>query len=502
MGVDRRHLRDLQLTSRPDTREAKLTEKGSGRAARRLAACALCVVSIVLAERRAAAEKVLANIDNWQVFTDGRAGGFASWSYGDGYPQNVTELDASGNPIPISQPLDGGFHSVSDQNQVAPGLNDQGKINMVRLRSGFISNVFGFGARGAITPNTRLWIYMQFWAFVENDGRQKNLPNLPDARQGYARLEGPWGSLTAGRMRALFSRGATDIDVLYAHRWGVGFPGNIDNKGPTLGQLGFGVLGNGFSSGIIYGTPALGGLQLDIGIFDAVQLQGMGNWTRTKYPLAQAELTFQRTFGAEGWGKVVIFGNGAYQKVYKDGACTPFVDMETNDVVPCDTTVAGVGYGGRLELGPVHLGIAGHYGQGLGLNYALEVSEAAQDKQGNLRTIAGWYAQSQIVIRKVDLFAGAGLVQVFLTDYDSKHTQADPRDPTGVARIYPFNVLKNRIGYNAGIVYNMTPNLHFDLDFFRAEANWYAVNFDSAGNPFPGPKQVVWVGNAGMTASW
>ena len=38
----------------------------------------------------------------------------------------------------------------------------------------------------------------------------------------------------------------------------------------------------------------------------------------------------------------------------------------------------------------------------------------------------------------------------------------------------------------------MTSNLHIDLDFFRAEADWYALN------NLPQQKQVVWVGNAGM----
>src|SRR5438445_752311 len=82
-----------------------------------------------------------------------------------------------------------------------------------------------------------------------------------DARQGYAKVEGPWGALTVGRMRTLFSRGATDIDVMYAHRWGVGWPGKLDNNGPSTGMLGFGVLGSGFSSGVIYGTPKQHGLQ-------------------------------------------------------------------------------------------------------------------------------------------------------------------------------------------------------------------------------------------------
>ncbi len=58
------------------------------------------------------------------------------------------------------------------------------------------------------------------------------------------------------------------------------------------------------------------------------------------------------------------------------------------------------------------------------------------------------------------------------------------------------------MGINWGLVYNATPNLHFDLDFFRAQADWYAVNTSSAGVPFAAPKQVVWVSNAGMTVNW
>ena len=70
--------------------------------------------------------------------------------------------------------------------------------------------------------------------------------------------------------------------------------------------------------------------------------------------------------------------------------------------------MAGVGYGGRFELGFVHLGLAGHYGQGLGLGYALENSPAAFDAQGNPRKIDGYYAQSQFVLGRFDLFAGVG----------------------------------------------------------------------------------------------
>jgi hypothetical protein len=374
----------------------------------------------------------------------------------------------------VRDTVEGGGWTAAQSNATQnPG--DQGTVNMTRIRSGFLGNQFNFGVRGKVTPWTTVTGYISIWAYIESDARQKNNPNPADIRQGYAKLEGPWGSFLAGRTRTLFSRGATDIDVLYAHRWGVGFPNVIDTKGPTQGMVGFGVMGSGFAAAMIYGTPVLGGLQLNIGAFDPVTLSG-GGFTRTGYPRAEAELTFQRTFG--GSGKIVLFVNGLYQKVYKPGYCDP----ATNGG-PCETTAAGVGYGGRFELGPVHIGLAGHYGQGLGLSYALENSLAAFDVQGNPRKIDGYYAQSQFVLGRFDLFAGWGITRVFLTTLDKA-------GPTGTDPS-PNSVIKYQMGTNAGVVFNMTPSVHFDLEYFRAQAAWWL-----------GEKQILNTAAFGMTYNW
>jgi hypothetical protein len=469
---------------------------------------ALLLVAATL-PRSAAAEKVLAKVDDWEFFSDGRAGGFASYVYGDGLPADTYVTDFNGNPAVLRTVQGGGFASSHEQGPLdVPGVTfptDQprppnaGHINMWRIRSGFVSNILGFGTRAKLTPYTTFSTYVQLWMFVESEGRQKNRPNYPDARQGYAKLEGPWGSFLMGRTRALFSRGATDIDSLYAHRWGVGWPGSIDSNGPSLGQIGFGVLGSGFASGVIYGTPSIGGLQLNVGAFDPIQLQGSGGWNRTVLARPEAELTFELKFGATG--KLVLFANGAIQKVYKEGYCrTTLLSTEAPGTVlpPCSATAGGFGYGGRFELGHVHIGVAGHYGQGLGLNYALEVSPAAQDNAGNMRKFDGYYGQLQLVFGRVDLFAGAGIARVFLTDFDKTPNKPDPTDPlsasadpTMARQVFGFSVIKYQFGANAGIVFHVTPNVHFDLDAFRAEAGWYF-----------GEKQVVWVGNGGMMVSW
>jgi hypothetical protein len=168
----------------------------------------------------------------------------------------------------------------------------------------------------------------------------------------------------------------------------------------------------------------------------------------------------------------VLFANGAYQKVYKPGYC-----VATPATGPCDETAAGFGYGGRVEVGPVHLGVAGHYGKGLGLSYALEQSYAAMDALNNLRTFDGYYVQSQVVLGKLDLFAGWGITRVFLTALDK--TQPE------------YSNIKYQTGINAGAVYNLSPNLHFDLEYFRAQAKWWL-----------GEQQVLNSFAAGMTVNW
>jgi len=51
--------------------------------------------------------------------------------------------------------------------------------------------------------------------------------------------------------------------------------------------------------------------------------------------------------------------------------------------------------------------------QGLGLNYALEPSQAAVSQANNLRWIDGYSVQPMVVLGKLDVFAGWGITRVF-----------------------------------------------------------------------------------------
>ena len=47
------------------------------------------------------------------------------------------------------------------------------------------------------------------------------------------------------------------------------------------------------------------------------------------------------------------------------------------------------------------------------------------------------------------------------------------------------------MGANAGVVYNLTPQIHFDVDYFWARAKW-----------FLGEKQELHAVNSGLTFNW
>ena len=408
----------------------------------------------------------------WPVFAsqvngDGNPSGGQPGNYVLTYPDGMMVRDT----------VLGGGWSVATPNQntqVTPPV--QGTANQTRIRSGFLGNQFNFGVRGQVTPYTTVTGYISIWAFIESISQAKANANPADVRQGYAKLEGPWGSFLAGRTRTLFSRGATDIDVLYAHRWGVGFPGAtaIDSNGPTAGQVGFGVMGSGFAAAMIYGTPVLGGFHLNVGAFDPSTLSG-GSLTRTGYPRAEAEATFEQTFG--GSGKIVLFVNGLYQNVYKSGFC-----YSATNGGPCETTAAGVGYGGRFELGPVHIGLAGHYGQGLGLGYALEQPRGLRRRRQP--------AQNRRLLRAEPVRPGP-LRPVPGGDHPNFPTTLDKAAAPAGTDPSPESIIKYQMGTNAGVVFDMSPNVHFDLEYFRAQAAWWL-----------GEKQVLNTGDFGMTFNW
>ncbi len=426
----------------------------------------LAVIACLGAGSRAHAEVTLVKSEGgWEFYTEGRVGAFVQVLRGDGFPDG---LDHS-TGMKLHSLGDGGVNIPGDPVNLPNDNVGNGPIGASRVGSGFLGNILAFGLRRKLTEATTVRGYVSLWAAAETLGERKYLLNQTDFREGYVEVSGPAGSLLVGRALTLYSRGATEIDFLYAHRYGVGNPAGFTSQGPSGGQIGYGVLANGFSAGVAYATPSLHGLKLTVGYYDPSTFVGL-YWGRTKYGRPEAEATFDQPLG--DIGKIHLFLNGAWQKMY---------------AVATDrsTTVYGGGAGGRLEVAFFHLGVAGHYGQGLGLNYAFDNSQTVleQTYTQQLRKFDGIYVQTQFVLGHFDLAAGWGETRVHEVPGD-----VIPDPNTGTPAI---SVLKDQKGINASVVYHISPELHFDVDYFRADAEWWL-----------GDRQVVNVVNSGLTLTW
>jgi len=466
---------------------------------------ALVLLGGSLFSRPATAEVVLVEKDGWSVFITGRVQAFLNYNKGDGYPKPAV-VDGNGGAVTF---LGGGLDPADSYHEfVAPrSLTDTGKIEEMRLRTGFVGNVLGFGIRKKLNENTDVFGFTAVTTYIDSTERRKYREVRPDWRESFLKITGPWGSLAAGRMLGLYSAGATEITYLYGFKYGLGWVGSVSNRGgsgPGAGHVGFGVLANGFAGGVAYATPSLSGLQATVGVYDANTLVGSGTWERVRWPRAETELTFEQKLG--GAGMVKVFANGAWQKIYSTES-------------PAGGTILGAGFGGRAEFGPVHLGLAGHYGKGVGMDYALQPTPATWDGRQEyndnllLRKFYGYYAQAMLSpLESLDIHAGFGATAVVQNPEDKVDSKDDdgtldmpnPATPAAnddanpaVADSVGFVTIKQQMGISGGVTIHATPNIHIALEYFRAAFEWYKPIPTVTGSK--NPSQNINVINAGIT---
>jgi hypothetical protein len=445
----------------------------------------------------------------WEVYTTGRVGAFVEVLQGDGIPQAyATVVDAAGQPVldPNGQPMitqvhnvgDGGIRAGLSDPKLAPdGGSAQGHLGVSRVVSGFLPNVLGVGLRGHVTEDLKVDAFISFWASAESINRRTFHSNNPDVREAFGRLEGPWGSLLVGRALSLFSRGAVEIDFLYGHGYGVGNLGGFDEQGPAAGHIGYGIIAPFFVAGIVYATPKIHGLQLTAGYYDPATTVGI-YWGRTKYGRPEAELAYDF---AQGSFKLHLFASGAWQKLYSLNLLQDPATGQNLDVRPSADVIGGAG-GMRIEVGRLHLGLAGHQGRGLGVGYFLDGSDAnfAKDTTHELRMFHGAYAQGQVVAGKFDFNAGWGMTWIDPLDADTNPnwcgtgTVANPCNgfsgQSGVLRP-SSSILKSQMGISGVIVYHLSPTVHFAADYFFSDVKWQQ-----------GEQQIVHAYSLGTTITW
>lgn len=475
---------------------------------------ALFLASAFIA-RSAAADVTLTEHDGWEVFLNGRIQTFANYNQGNGRPANGSTSTFVDNNMKTVEVRGGGVERYTGvlPEYSNPGneatATDQGTVQEMRVRSGFTGNVLGFGIRKKISEATEFLGYTAVTVGIDSEQRRKFSPVNPDWRESFLRVTSSWGSLTAGRALTLFSRGATEITYLYGYRYGLGFPGTITNfSQSTAGSVGFGVLGNGFGAGLAYATPRMGGLQVTVGMYDATTLPNTPLLNRAKWPRGEGEATFERKFGSTGFLK--LFVNGAFQRLH---------DLEGS---PLYADAYGSGFGGRLEIGPVKFGLAGHYGKGVGVTYSLEphysvyfierTREALDDQTSTcgmsggqrgcpavkMRTVDGGYAQAQVAVTKaIDVRAGAGVTRVHQLPEDRdaswKLVNAGGITDSSVGYV----TIRQQVGIGAGLTIHAAENLHVTIEYFRAMFQWYRPVPAVPGSPYP--SQTLNFVNTGVT---
>lgn len=439
-----------------------------------LLAAACAGLGVMAQAPSARADLVIAKGDKWEVSTNGRVNAFLSYITGDGYPAKNA----------------GQTHNLAAGAGLESFQTDKdNKLSTLRLRSGFLGNVLGFSGKLHIAESTTASTHFEIWNTI-GTSRSKAAVNAPDIRQGYAKLEGPWGSLLAGRSLALFMRGAISLDFNYQHGNGLGYPCASDNSDPTCGMVGYGVIFAGFNPQLTYTTPKVGGLELSVGLFDPVNAPG--KYEATPWPRIEGELDYDAEFLVSGVkSNFHAFANGMVQTMREQGNPDRVPRMPYE---PQSTTPWGVNVGFWAEIFHVRAGFSMFQGKGLGMNNAFENTPAVFDSDPGVdingnphppkapqpRKFDGYYAVLGLNLHPISLNAGYGITRVFATDNDFV-----------AAKMNNFDPIKTQQGISAGVNYAVGEHLVLALEYFHADHTWY---FDD--------KQRLNVVNTGLTVLW
>jgi len=219
----------------------------------------------------------------------------------------------------------------------------------------------------------------------------------------------------------------------------------------------------------------------------------LGIWERVPYPRPEGSLTYERRLSPGLAFK--LQAEGMYQPMYLLGSL--------NTDPGASTSVWGVAGGGRLEAGPLRLGLSAFRGRGLGVYVALQnAGSTFSNVDKELRYFTGLYAQTAFVTGPWQFSLGLGRL---IDD----QLGVDKNDPS-------TSELKSQTGASAVINYAVSSNFVLDVDYFFFRTDWWGApnaifnGTDASGNPIvqilPGyltpEKQVISFLNIGATFHW
>jgi hypothetical protein len=434
------------------------------------AAASLTLATMLLVPRPARADIPLAQYDGWHFGTDGRVSLFLSVASGNGQPsEQPQELGA------------GTYDTANAANQ----------LTSTRIRNGFFMSVLGFTAVKEVSPNFKVTARVGIWMNASGS-RAQNAAGLVDPRELYGKIEGGWGSVTAGSDFEIFGRGGILVDMKIAHEYGLGYPCAItDASGGSCGMVGYGAPFPGWNPGFVYATPSLGGLQLSLGVYDPSIIQN-GNLTRAPLPRFDGELKFDYK------DMIRVFGSGFWQVLEGTVNSTTMTGGETD----LHVNAWGAQAGAMLSLGPIMLGGAAYEGAGFDPLGALnDTDPLASDPSGVLRNSRGIFGLGAVLINpaRIKIAGGAGVFHL-----DKNKDDVGYENSTGA----PTNpqLIEQNFGWTVG-AYQKTGPVHFALEYFRAMSTWYPQGVASATNSqvtvgVLTPQQTLNFINAGMTVVW
>ena len=427
---------------------------------------AVSLAALLLVHRRAAAEILIAKQNDWVLSVDGRFNAFINYSEGDRTPQGVAEWTAGlfEQPVP-----------------------NTGRISVIRIRSGFVQNVFGFNLTRDVAPGYKLGGRFALWVGASNERKPVlGQPPAVEAREAYLTIDAPWGTIQAGRALGLFGRGGILMDAEIVHGNGLGSPCTTRIiLGGACGFAGHGVLFPGFNAGVLYSTPNLAGIRATVGIYDP-SVNSEKAFEITPYPRVEGQLSYNLH------ETLKVFVEGMWQRLInstglRDDMGTPILDANgrpLNQVADANGVAAGL----QLSVGPLQVGGSFYQGTGLTLIVPIFNTPILTDQNVNrpvLRKGQGFAGMASLHFGGTKIAGGAGVSQLKLTPFEQEPyaSQVPP---------------KQQLGISIGLYQTFFKQLTLAVEYFRGQYTWYQYQA-LAGDPIVSPKQNINFFNTGLT---